>query len=186
MASENTTILLERYRAGDPGALDLLMERLYDGLKAAARRQLARFRSGDTLNTTSLVHEAYLRLLDGQALNVSDRAHLLALASRSMRFVLVDHARSRSAEKRGGGAAHASLDQVNVGAEDTTMKVMEIDEALRRLESHDPRLGRVVELRFFGGLSHEEIGEVLGCSVPTVKRDWRRARIWLHDFMQSG
>ena len=180
-----TTLFLAA-RRGDAEALDLLVPRIYEELKVAARQQLARNRRGDTLNTTALVHEAYVRLVDGEHVPFSDKAHFLALAARTMRFVLIDHARAQSADKRGGAVRHERLDSVQIGVDDRVGDLVQVDQALQRLESFDERLGRVVECRFFGGLTYEEMADVFGCSVPTVKRDWRRARIWLHDFLQPA
>jgi DNA-directed RNA polymerase specialized sigma24 family protein len=144
--------------------LDDAFSRAYDELRDLARAQLGRHGSTPTVNTTVLVHEAYLKLSARQDLQPKDRAHFFALAARAMRFVLVDHARSRLAAKRDGGA-------------------VTFDEALEQLERSSPRLAQVVHLRFFAGLSHVEIAEILEVSEPTVKRDWARARAWLHHFM---
>jgi RNA polymerase sigma factor (TIGR02999 family) len=179
----DTTQLLLEARGGDRAAFDRLYAQLYDELSAIAHQRLDRFRPGQTLDTSALVHEAYLRLVDQTRIELQDRAHFLALAARAMRFIVVDHARARSAEKRGGAAAPITLERVSPAAEDRAEDVVSLDRALARLEETDDRLGQVVELRFFGGLTHEEIGQVTGRSVPTVKRDWTRARAWLYRYM---
>ncbi len=164
---------------GDPYA------QVYDQLRRLAHDQRARHGAPETLNTTAIVHEAYLRLSEGNAA-WNDRAHFLALAARAMRYVLVDHARARIAEKRGGGARPVSLDEGALPSADRAEDLLAVDEALVRLEQHDPRLGQLVQLRFFAGLAYEEIAPVVGLSVPTVKRDWARARAWLYRFMTEG
>ncbi len=159
---------------------------VYDQLRRLAHDQRARQGASETLNTTAIVHEAYLRLAEGNAATWNDRAHFLALAARAMRYVLVDHARARVAEKRGGGARPVSLDEGALPAADRAEELLAIEEALVRLEQHDPRLGQLVQFRFFAGLSYEEIAPVVGLSVPTIKRDWARARAWLYRFMTEG
>jgi RNA polymerase sigma factor (TIGR02999 family) len=162
---------------------DALYPVVYDELRRLAHHHRRHRAASETLSTTALVHEAYLRLSEGDGVRWSDRAHFLALASRAMRFVLVDQARARNAEKRGGGVAEVSLDDAVLALEDRSADLLAIEEALKRLEQHDARLGRLVQLRFFGGLSYEEVAEVVELSIPTVKRDWARARAWLHRFM---
>lgn len=167
-------------------ALDSLYAQVYDQLRRLAHDQRARQGASETLNTTALVHEAYLRLAESDAAAWNDRAHFLALAARAMRFVVVDHARARLADKRGGGVRAVSFDEEHFPPEHRPDEVLAIEEALTRLEGHDTRLGQLVQLRFFAGLSYEEIAEVVGLSVPTVKRDWARARAWLYRFMTDG
>lgn len=180
MSSPTDTLSLLRARsAGDDSVVDLLFQRMYRELRQIAHGRLGSFRPGDTLNTTALVNEAYLKLVDQGKANPRDRAHFLALASQAMRFVLVDYARARGAEKRGGRAEVLPLDAVQVAGDERTEELIGLHEALERLASVDSRLARVVELRFFGGLSHDEIAHATGRSVPTVKRDWTRARAWL-------
>ena len=179
-----TTELLLELRGGDGAAFDRLFAQLYDELGAMARQRLGRVRPGQTLDTSALVHEAYLRLVDQTRVELQDRDHFLALAARTMRFIVVDHARARSAAKRGGGAAPLTLERISaLGAVQEAEDVMAVDEALAALERMDERLGQVVELRFFGGLTYEEIARITERSVPTVKRDWTRARAWLYRFM---
>jgi RNA polymerase sigma factor (TIGR02999 family) len=183
-ATSETTQLLIRARAGDPGARESLWPHVYDTLREIARQRLQQYRPGDTLDTTALVHEAYLRLVDGAQVEWQDRAHFFALASRAMRFILVDHARNRSAAKRGGSHGDLRLETVQL-VEDAEIAqraadLITLNDALDCLGEMDGRLGQLVEYRFFGGLSYEEIASVTGRSVPTVKRDWRRARTWLY------
>jgi len=174
-----TTELFVALRTGDADSAGELFPRLYEDLRAVARQRLRQLRPGETLNTTALVHEAYIRLVDQSRVELQDRAHFLALASRAMRFVLVDYARARSAEKRGGGQAALTLDRVEVGSGEREERLVELDEALTRLAAFNPALAEVVEYRYFGGMTHEEIAGIRGCSVPTVKREWARARAWL-------
>jgi RNA polymerase sigma factor (TIGR02999 family) len=185
MPSDDTLALLRARASGDESAVAGLFERLYDELRQIAHQRLRSFRPGDTLNTTALVHEAYVRLVDPRRAQPADRAHFLALASRAMRFVLVDHARAKSAAKRGGGIGPVTLDDAQIATGERAYRLLELDQALTNLNEAAPRLGQVVELRFFGGLSHEEVAEVTGRSVPTVKRDWTRARAWLHRAIQE-
>ncbi len=166
-----------------PDALDALYAQVYDQLRRLAHDQRARQGASETLNTTALVHEAYLRLAESDGAAWNDRNHFLALAARAMRYVVVDHARARLADKRGGGVRAISFDEDKLPPPDRAEDVVAIDEALTRLEGHDARLGQLVQLRFFAGLNYDEIAEVVGLSVPTVKRDWARARAWLYRFM---
>jgi RNA polymerase sigma factor (TIGR02999 family) len=182
----DTTQLLQDVRAGNRDAFDRLFEHVYEELRRIAHRRLQRHRPGETLSTTALVHEAYLRLVDQTAVEAVDRAHFFALASRAMRFILVDYARARLAKKRGGGAAAVPLDAVQVAADERAADVLSLNEALETLARRSERLSRTVEYRFFGGLSYDEIAQVSGCSIPTVKRDWARARAWLYHTMQAS
>jgi RNA polymerase sigma factor (TIGR02999 family) len=179
------TSLLQSVRSGDRQAFDELFALAYDELKRAAHYRLVRHRPGETLSTTVLVHEAYVRLVDGTRAKRVDRAHFLALASRAMRFVLIDHVRARQSRKRGGGANGVPLDRVELAVEAEGPDLLALHEALERLSSFSPRLSQLIEYRFFGGLSYDEIAEVTGTSVPTVKRDWVRARAWLFQAMRE-
>ena len=181
----DTLSLLRARQAGDESVVDALFGRLYSELRDVAHQRLRAFRPGDTLKTTALVHEAYVKLIDQGSADVQDRAHFMALASRAMRFVLIDYARSRSAAKRGGDAVAVTLDRVQIAAGERAADLLQLDAALSALGEADPRLAEVVELRFFGGLSHEDVAAVTGRSVPTVKRDWTRARTWLFRSMQE-
>jgi RNA polymerase sigma factor (TIGR02999 family) len=160
--------------------LDALYPELYAELRKIAHNRLRDgFRDG-TLNTTALVHEAYLRLANHANAGWNDRGHFLALASRAMRFILIDTARARAAEKRGRDADNIPIESIQIAADDCAADLLALDEALDDLSRQEARLGEVIEYRFFGGLTYEEIAEATGRSVPTVKRDWRRARSWLY------
>lgn len=174
------TELLSAWRGGDPAARDQAFAAVYDDLRALAHRHVRRLRPGETLRTTALVHETYLKLSRGERLPVQDRAHLFALASRAMRQVLVDAARTRQARKRGGDAPAALLDEGALRVEAVGEEVLGLDQALARLAELDPRAASVVEWRYFGGLSEAEIAEALGVTERTVRRDWRAARVFLH------
>jgi RNA polymerase sigma factor (TIGR02999 family) len=178
-ASEQVTRLLKCWSAGDRRALEELVPLIYDELRVLARRHLQRERPGHTLQTTALVHEAYLRLADQRKEDFSGRAHFFAVAAQVMRRVLVDHARRRRATKRGGELAKLSIQDVAENTQPRAVDFIALDEALQTLERLDPRQSRVVELRYFGGLSVPEVAEVLGASPATIKRDWVTARAWL-------
>lgn len=179
-ASGAITQLLRRFRDGDQAAGEALYRRLYSQLHRVAHSRLARLRPGQTLNTTALVHEAYLKLAHHGGLDWRDRAHFLAVSSQAMRQILVDRARRVSADKRGGSALPVTAQIDDVPAPERAAEVLALDEALDRLESLSPKLARIVQLRFFGGLSVEETAEVVGVSPRTVKRDWRKARALLY------
>lgn len=178
-ARQDVTQLLIDLQAGDEDAPEVLWEAVYDELRRIAHQRLRSERSGHTLNTTDLVHEAYLKLIDQSQTEWEDRVHFLAMASRIMRNILIDYARRRNAQKRGGGAPHVDIDRVMVSADASADMFLALDEALQRLTKLDERLGRVVEYRFFGGMTEEEIGHALGISKRTVRRDWRKAKAWL-------
>lgn len=174
------TRLLIAWRDGSPGAHGELFPLVYDELRNLARGQLHRRPAGETLRPTALVHEAYLKLVDQTRVRVNDREHFFALAAKAMRQILVDHARRRSAQKRGGGAVRTTLNENETPVELKSAEMLALDDALSRLESLEPRLAQVVELRFFGGLTVEEVGGALDLSSRTVKRDWRKARAFLY------
>ena len=176
----DVTDLLLAHRQGDSTALDRLIPLLYDDLRVIARRHLSLERPDHTLNTTAVVHEAYLQLVDLTRADWRDRAHFLAYASKAMRHILVDYARRQRSAKRGGGRLRVPVDEADIAAEDPTTELLELDEALRRLSEHDERLGAVVECRLFGGMTAEETAAALGLSLRTAQRDWRRARAHLH------
>lgn len=182
----DTTGLLRSARAGRRKAADALFEHLYDELRALARARLSGQRPGATLDTTGLVHEAYLRLVDRSRVTATDRAHFFALAARVMRFVLIDRARARTRDKRGGARPHVPFDVVQVAADEAAWDLLVLDEALAGLRSHSERLVEVVEYRFFGGLTYEEMAEVTGRSVATLERDWVRARLWLYRALRGA
>lgn len=171
------TQLLFAYRAGDRGALDRLVPLVYDDLRRIARAQL-RGRTDQTLRSTSLVHEAYVRLVDASA-TFEDRQHFLAVCATAMRQIVISAARRRAAAKRGGDAERVPLEDDLVGDVDRAEELVALDDALERLAARDERLARVVECRYFAGLTEPETAEALGMSLRTVQRDWMRARAWL-------
>lgn len=173
------TGLLLAWREGDAGALEKLVPLVHHELRRIAGRLMAGERLGHTLQATALVNEAFVRLVDAQRVNWHDRAHFLSMAARLMRRVLIDHARSKRYQKRGGSAVRVTFDEMTVPAHEPCHDLVALDDALKELEKVDPRKGRVVELRFFGGLTVEETATVLELSVETVMRDWRFARAWL-------
>jgi RNA polymerase sigma factor (TIGR02999 family) len=177
--------LLIRWKAGDQEALEALVPLVYKELRDIARHHLQRERPGHTLQSAALVHEAYLRLIDQRPFNTDNRAHFLAVASRLMRQILVDYARSHGAAKRGADR-RVELDASLVLPQVRTADVVALDDALNDLSSLDEQQGRIVELRFFAGLATEEIAEVLGISPSTVKRDWNVAKAWLTRQMKKG
>jgi RNA polymerase sigma-70 factor, ECF subfamily len=178
-ASGTVTELLHAWSAGDAGALERLAPLVEAELRRLARGYMARERRGHTLQATALVNEAFLRLTDAQHLRWQDRAHFLGISARLMRRVLVDHARSRGYRKRGGGAQRVTLIEGLVATPEPALDVVVLDRALEKLAAVDERKSRVIELRFFGGLSVEETAEVLHVSPDTIKRDWRLAKLWL-------
>jgi RNA polymerase sigma-70 factor (ECF subfamily) len=178
--SPDITQLLIAWGGGDLAAMERLAPLLQQELHRVASRHLAAERRGHILQTTALVNEAYLRLIDWKNVRWQSRAQFLAMASQMMRHILVDYARAQDREKRGGGAVHVSLSQAAGVPLKTSADLVALDDALRTLESFAPRQGRIVELRFFGGLSLEETAEVLKVSVGTVRKDWSLARAWLH------
>jgi RNA polymerase sigma factor (TIGR02999 family) len=173
-----TTVLLQAWRGGDRDALDRLLPVVYDELSGLARRALHGERSDHTLQTRALVHEAYLRLVDAD-ISFHDRAHFIAIAARTMRRVLVDHARARRREKRGGGAVRLDLDKVDLPAPGEGLDILDLHEALERLAAFDARKSAIVELHFFGGMSYDETAEAVGVSAATVDRELRLAKAWL-------
>ncbi len=175
----DVTQLLLDWNAGDQSALDRLMPLVYEELRRMAARQLRRERPEHTLQPTALVHEAWLRLVQTNRLTWQNRAHFLGVAAELMRRVLVDHARRRSAEMRGGGETRLSLDEALGVSAQKEINLLALDDALTGLAALDPRQSRIVELKYFGGLAIEEIAEVVGISPATVKRDWQWARAWL-------
>ena len=165
--------------AGERDAFHRWVPVVYDELRRLARRQRSRLRLGQTLGTTALVHETYLKLADRLAPDLAERAHLLAIAARAMRQVLVDYARERGALKRGGGQVPLPLDESRLAAQVEAGRLMDLDAALERLAEEAPRLAQVVECRFFAGLSEAETAQALSVSLRTVQRDWLEARSWL-------
>ncbi|MEJ2481999.1 MAG: sigma-70 family RNA polymerase sigma factor [Gemmatimonadota bacterium] len=182
---DRTTTLLEPGAEGDPARLDALLPLVYEELRGLAHRQLAGERAGHTLQTTALVHEAYVRLVDDTRVTRKGRAYFFGAAARAMRQVLVDHARRHAAKKRGGGARPVSLDAATLAVDEIANELLDLDRALDELARRNPRHARVVECRFFGGLSVEETADALDVSPRTVKYDWALARAWLHDSLRG-
>src|SRR5437867_984404 len=180
------TQLLKDWGNGDSAALDRLMPIVYDELRKVAARYLRRERQDHTLQPTALVNEAYLRLVDQKQVQWQNRAHFMGVAAQMMRRILVDHARNHKRVKRGGGAQKVSLDDAVVVAEDRTEDLVELDDALNALAAFDERKSRVVEMRYFGGLSVEETAEVLKVSEITVARDWKLAKAWLYTHIEEN
>jgi RNA polymerase sigma factor (TIGR02999 family) len=182
---QEVTQLLIDWRKGDAAALDKLMPLVYDELRRIAHRYMRRERADHTLQTTALVNEAYVRLVGQDEMEFQDRAHFFAVAAQIMRHLLVDYARNRRYAKRGGGAEQVTLDETAIVCRGRNDQLLALDEALARLASIDERKSRLVELRYFGGMSTEETAEVLGVSVRTVKREWQKAKAWLYREVNS-
>jgi len=182
---EGVTQLLVDWSNGDREAFDRLMPLVYGELRRLAGRYLSRERPGHTLQCTALVHEAYMRLVDQNRVQWQNRAHFFGVAAQLIRRILVDHARNRNAAKRGSGACRVELDEALGFSEQRDLDVLALDEALQALARMDPQQGRIVELRFFAGLSVEETAEVLNISSATVKRDWTAAKAWLFRAMSG-
>ena len=183
--TENFSGLLRAWSGGDQTALNGLMPAVYEELRRLAHYCMERERSGHTLQTTALVNEAYLRLVDYKRMKWQDRAHFFAVASRVMRRILVDYARRQNL-KRGGGVPHIQLDDVALVSIDRTGDLVALDDAMNALARLDPRKVEIIEMRFFGGLSVEETAEVLNVSPATVRRDWSIARFWLYRELAGG
>ena len=180
------TQLLADWGNGDRSALDKLFPLVHSELRRIAQRQMSQERPGHTLQATALVNEAYLKLAGQQGFDWQNRAHFFAVCAQVMRHILIDHARAHARDKRGGGAVKVSLNDALVVAEDQASHFIALDEALRVLERLDPQKGKIVELRYFGGLSIEEAAEVLDVSPRTVRREWQRAKAWLYRMMTEG
>jgi RNA polymerase sigma factor (TIGR02999 family) len=174
------TGLLRAIRAGDRAAEAVLVEKLYPELHRIAGALMRRERSAHTLQTTALVHEAYLRLTNSPSAEIQDRTHFFAIAAHVMRRILVDHARRRDAEKREGQYAAIELEDSFLGVQTDLDQVLEVDALLRKLSTYDARQERVVEMKMFSGMTDEEVAQVLSVNVRTVKRDWKMAKAWLH------
>jgi RNA polymerase sigma-70 factor, ECF subfamily len=178
-SQQEVTQLLLDWSKGDQAALDKLVPLVHDELRRLARHYMRRETPSHTLQTTALVNEAYLRLVD-QSVPWQNRAHFFAIAAQMMRRILIDHARGHGRAKRGGGAIKVSLDEAAIMPQEQAAELIALDEALTRLAAIDPRRGQVVELRFYGGLTNEEVASVLKVSPNTVMRDWNLARAWLY------
>ena len=174
------TQLLVRLRDGDAEVMDALFPLVYGELRSMAHRQLGYRRTGQTINTTALVHEAYLKLVDQTQVTWESRNHFFGVAAKAMRHILVDYARRRNAQKRGGGQQHTLLDEADIRVEAQAGELLALDDALTQLAALNERLSQIVELRFFGGMTVEETAAALDISERTVKRDWRKARAFLY------
>nr|WP_110171324.1 sigma-70 family RNA polymerase sigma factor [Luteitalea pratensis] len=183
--SPTVTQLLVAWNGGDREALEQLLPLVYAELKRLARGQLSRERRA-TLQPTALVHEAFVKLVDQRVVDWQNRAHFFGIAACLMRRIVLQRARHIRAGKRGGGALHVAIDDATVLSDERSAELVALDAAMVKLAAMDPRQGRIVELRFFGGLSVEETGEVLGISAGTVKREWRSARAWLYKEIARG
>jgi RNA polymerase sigma factor (TIGR02999 family) len=179
------TLLLKAYREGDREAFDRLVPLVYDELRRMARRQLRRGPRGATLDTTALVHEAYLRLAASPGLRLNDRGHLMAVTARAMRQVVISRARARLARKRGGGEVKVTLEEGLAGSLPAPEWLLDLDRALERLRERDEQLARVFECRYFAGLDEEETAEAIGVSLRTAQRAWMRARAWLRSDLEA-
>ena len=182
---EVTQLLLD-WNNGDKAALDKLVPLVYKEMKRLAAHYMRRERPGQTIQTTALVNEAYIRLVDYKRMRWQDRSHFFAVAAQVMRRILVERARSRHQAKRGGGAQKVSLDETAMLSDERSEELLALDDALMRLEALDPRKSRIIELRFFGGLNIEETAEVIGLSPTTIQREWRSARAWLYRVISGG
>ncbi len=177
---QTITLLIEQARRGNQSALDKLLPEVYGELRRIAARQMGRERPGQTLQATALVHDAYLKLLKNATVSFENRAHFLAIAAHSMREILVERARARHAAKRGGHRARITLDEALVAGGNPSVDCLALHEALERFSAIAPDAARIVELRFFGGLTTEETAEAVGVSTATIKRQWSAARAWLY------
>lgn len=180
MDSHEVTRLLHELEAGSPDALDRLLGLVYDELRSLAHKQRLRWQGEHTLNTTALVHEAYIRLADGAQLDLESRKHFMRVAAKAMRYVLLDHARAKGRQKRGGDQQRVPFDEALHVTQKEADELIALDEALRRLEARDERQSQIVECRFFAGMTIEETAAVLDLSPATVKRGWQMARAWLY------
>jgi RNA polymerase sigma-70 factor (ECF subfamily) len=185
-ASAEVTALLTQLVDGDPQAASRLVPLVYGELRQIAARFMRRERVDHTLQTTALVHEAYLKLVEQTPASWQNRAHFFAIAAQVMRHILIDHARGHAREKRGGGQPVIQFDEGLVFSPEQSSELLEVDAALQRLTELDPRQGKIVELRFFGGLTVDETAAVLGISPKTVKRDWSVAKAWLHGELKQS
>jgi RNA polymerase sigma-70 factor, ECF subfamily len=178
--AQDITGILHSWSSGHRDAADELFPLVYDELRRLAQSYLRQERSGHTLQPTALVHEAYLRLVDQTRVNWQNRAHFYGIAAQMMRRILIDHARARATDKRGGAAQRLSLEDANISVEQDATDLIALDEALTSLAKFDERKSRVVELLYFGGLENKEAAEVLGVSEKTIQRDWKMAKLWLY------
>jgi RNA polymerase sigma-70 factor (ECF subfamily) len=185
-AAHSVTKLLEQWNNGDRDALDKLMPLIYDELRKMAGRYMRQQNPGHTLQTTALIHEAYLRMVKQKEKHFQNRAHFFGVAAQAMRQILVDYARARHTAKRGGGTRPVSLEEAAIVSSERVAELVAFDDALKELEELSKRQSRVVELRYFGGLSIEETATVLEVSPETVMRDWNMAKAWLHRALKAS
>jgi len=185
VSTPDLTELLDHWQQGDRAALEKLVPLIYDELRRIAHRYVQRERNGHTLQTTALVNEAYLRLAEQQKPGWQNRAHFFAVTAQMMRHILIDHARRRRFVKHGGDARQVSLAEASLMTDERATELVALDESLEELKRFDERKSRVVELRYFGGLSLEETADTLGVSLMTVRRDWRAAKAWLFRRMKD-
>ena len=185
-STHEVTELLTAWSGGDKAALDKLMPLIHQELRRIAHRYMSRERPGHTMQTTALVNEAYLKLVNREGVHWQNRAHFFAIASQLMRHILVDHARSHAYAKRGGGTQTISLDEALVVSQERAAEVVALDDVLKQLAEIDPQQSRIVELRFFGGLTIEETAVVLSLSPATIKREWTSAKAWLYHELAEG
>lgn len=183
--SPEITQYLQDWRNGNPSALEDILPFVYNELRLIAKRYRAKENGGHTLQTTEIINEAYLKLVDQSSTDWQNRNHFFAVASRVMRNLLVDYARAKNYQKRGSGAEKVDLEDVALFSTEKDESIIELHEALERLEKFDERKAKIVELRYFGGLSAEETGEVLGVSEITIKREWLKAKAWLYNELSN-
>ena len=186
ISPQEVTQLLAAWGQGDPAALDKLVPLVHAELRRIARRQMSHERPGHTLQATALVNEAYLKLAGQEGFEWQNRAHFFAVCAQVMRHILIDHARAHARDKRGGGAVQVSLEEAALINGQPPEYFLALDDALKTLERVDPQKGKLVELRYFGGLSIEETAEVLNISPRTVRREWRRSKAWLYRMITEG
>jgi RNA polymerase sigma factor (TIGR02999 family) len=186
MSKGEITELLHAYAKGDRSAFDELVPMVYNELRRIARNHLRRTNRGATLDTTGLVHEAYMKMAGQKGMRAEDRGHFLAIAARAMRQVIISRARARLASKRGGGEVPVTLDEERVGSEEQAEWLLDLDRVLEALREKDQNLARTVECRFFAGLSEEETAEALGVSLRTAQRNWMRARAWIRSELMTS
>jgi RNA polymerase sigma factor (TIGR02999 family) len=185
LSDHSLSQLLDQWNNGDPNAFDKLMPLIYEELRKMARRYMRQQNPGHTLQTTALIHEAYLRMIKQKERHFQNRAHFFAVAAQAMRHILVDYARSRQTVKRGGEARQISLEEAALVTAERAAELVAFDDALKELENLSKRQSRVVELRYFGGLTVEETARVLDVSPDTVMRDWSMAKTWLHRALKT-
>ena len=186
MPDQDITDLLIAHRQGDQRAFERLVPLVYEDLRRIAHHQLARHRRDTVLDTTALVHETYLKMVDQTRVEAGDRTHFLAIASRAVRQVIVDHARTQQAVKRGSGRRPVSLDSLQVAVSEQTELLLAIDQALERMSATSSRLARVFECRYFGGLTEQETSEALGLPLRTIQREWMKSKAWLRRELALG